>query len=275
MSLDVGLIPREELVAGQNNVQQDVDKKSERNSLEMDVHTAGQTESSLSEDLDFSARPSMEVASNVVYQSTDSTRESLDGKIEPQSIVERVSGQEAGLHSDSGRDSTEAQLINDMEALELQRQEEIHGYIERIDALQAKLQYLSRESAESAKKAASVAPSGSIEKKLAEKDEQIALLLDEGQKLSRTELKHMTVIKGLRSKTVENDREVSEAKKRVERLEKEKTALAERLKRAEVAERQSNQRQTMFLQAQKEAETLRSERNARKRDNRGAESSIS
>lgn len=184
--------------------------------------------------------------------STDSTSSAMLGQ-----SFESPRQSTDGIVDDSVKQRTE------MENLELQRQEEIHGYIERIDALQAKLQYLSRESAESARKAASTAPPNSIEKKMADKDQQIALLLEEGQKLSKTELKHMTVIKNLRSKASDNDKEATEAKKKAERLDSEKKSLADRLKRAEAAEKLSNQRQKMLTQAQKDIETLTTERNAK------------
>lgn len=155
------------------------------------------------------------------------------------------------------------QSISEENASDQLRQEEIHGYIERIDALQAKLQYLSKESASSARKAASAAPPGTLEKKLAEKDEQIALLLEEGQKLSKTELKHMTVIKKLRSKAMEVEKQSVEDRKCIERLEKENLLLMERLRHADVIERQSTERQQLLIQLQKEIEVTRAERDAK------------
>ncbi len=137
------------------------------------------------------------------------------------------------------------------------RDEEIQTYIERIDSLQAKLLYLAKESAEGAKKAAADAPAGSMEMKLAEKDEQIALLMEEGQKLSKAELKHMTVIKRLRAKTGEAEKESKLSKDRLERLENENASLKERLSRAEAAERQTNEKQKRITQLEKEKENLR------------------
>jgi TATA element modulatory factor len=157
---------------------------------------------------------------------------------------------------------TEVKKQQNDEISDLQRQEEIHGYIERIDALQAKLQYLARESAESARKAAATA-STSAEKKLAEKDEQIALLMEEGQKLSKTELKHMTIIKKLRAKTAEVEKENADSKKRLEKADKEKALISERLKRTEAAEKLSLERQKMVAQLQKDNEALTAERDAK------------
>lgn len=143
------------------------------------------------------------------------------------------------------------------------REEEIHGYIERIDALQAKLQYLARESSENARKAATAAPSDSFAKKLAEKDEQIALLMEEGQKPSNTELKHMTVIKKLRAKAVESERAANDLNKRIEKVEKENVALNERIRRADGIERQLNERQKQVSQMQKDMEAIKAERDAK------------
>lgn len=154
------------------------------------------------------------------------------------------------------------QQQSDEEISDLQRQEEIHGYIERIDALQAKLQYLARESAESARKAAAIS-STNAEKKLAEKDEQIALLMEEGQKLSKTELKHMTVIKKLRAKIAEAEKENVDSKKKLEKADKEKALILERLKRTEAAEKLSLERHKMVAQLQKENEALAAERDAK------------
>jgi chromosome segregation ATPase len=154
--------------------------------------------------------------------------------------------------------SREQQILADAD-----REEEIHGYIERIDALQAKLQYLAQESAEKARKAGAEAPAGTLEKNLAEKDEQIALLMEEGQKLSKTELKHMTAIKKLRAKSQESERATADVAKKMEKLEKENSDLAERLKAAEAAQKQVGEKQRQVDQLRKENDKLRSERDSR------------
>jgi TATA element modulatory factor len=193
----------------------------------------------------------------------------------PKTVIEAITSKAEGGHSSEGPSvrgveastteyaATSNQQQSDLEISDLQRQEEIHGYIERIDALQAKLQYLSRESAESARKAAAAASSGSTEKKLAEKDEQIALLMEEGQKLSKNELKHMTIIKKLRAKAAESEKETVEFKQKLERADKEKADLLERFKRVEATERQSTERQKILTQLQKDIETISAERDAK------------
>lgn len=155
------------------------------------------------------------------------------------------------------------QLRTDNEISELQRQEEIHDYVEKIDALQSKLGYLAKEAAEAARTASGSAPSGSSEKKLAEKDEQVALLMEEGQKLSKKELTHMTTIKKLRMKVAENSKDVIDAKVAQEKAERELAIVTEKLKRAEGAERRLAERQKQIAQLQKDKDSLKEERDSR------------
>lgn len=196
-------------------------------------------------------------------QSIDSVRShATHSRIQSRSSIEPV---ESG-NSNESPDTAEtllAQLKSDYETSELQRQEEVHGYIERIDALQAKLQYLAKESAESAKKASNDATSGSLEKKLADKDEQIALLMEEGQKLSKKELNQLTTIKKLRAKAQEDNRELAEARRQQEQAEKDAAVIADRLKRAEGAEKRVAEKQKIIIQAQKDMDSLRAQRDAR------------
>jgi len=155
------------------------------------------------------------------------------------------------------------QLQSDFETSELHRQEEVHSYIERIDALQAKLQYLAKESAESARKVSNSAPSGSLEKKLADKEEQVALLMEEGQKLSKKELAHLTTIKKLRAKVQEDAKDLAEAKRKQEKAEKDAAFAFERLRRAEGSEKRVVEKQRIISQLQKEIDTLKSERDSK------------
>ncbi|TGO69736.1 hypothetical protein BOTNAR_0007g00170 [Botryotinia narcissicola] len=156
-----------------------------------------------------------------------------------------------------------SQLQSDYETSELQRQEEVHGYIERIDALQAKLKYLAKESLESANNAKTTAPSGSLEKKLVEKEQQVILLMEEGQALSKKELTHMTTIKKLRAKILEDNKELVEIKKKQEKAEKEAASLAERLKRAEGVEKSLGERNNVINRLRKELDAVKIERDTK------------
>ena len=112
-------------------------------------------------------------------------------------------------------------------------QEELHGYLERIDALQSKLAYLASTAARDAHAAAEEADNGSLKKKLAEKDEKIAQLLEEGQKLSANEIKALGSVRTLRARLQEDEKAKAELKKRLETIDHEITEAKERTRRAE------------------------------------------
>ncbi|KAI9801951.1 MAG: hypothetical protein M1825_003006 [Sarcosagium campestre] len=153
-----------------------------------------------------------------------------------------------------------AQLKADYETAELQRQDEMHTYVERIDALHSKVQYLSKDSAEAARNAVSSATSGSTEKKLAEKDEQIALLIEEGTNLSKSEMKYLGTIKKLRAKIAEGEKASSDARKKQDQAEKEAREAKEKLKRVEAAEKRANDRLRLLAKVEKEVITVKAER---------------
>jgi hypothetical protein len=199
-------------------------------------------------------RVSIDSISSAQRQSTDSSRAAV--------VSDNTDGANAASKN-AGATVTVLETTTESEEVELQRQGEIHDYIERIDALQAKLQYLAKESAEAARKAAAGAPSSSLERKLAEKDEQIALLMEEGQKLSKTELKHITTIKKLRAKTSESEKDALEATRRAERADKGKANALERAKRADASERQLNDRNKIIIQLQRDLDNMKAERDAK------------
>ncbi len=142
--------------------------------------------------------------------------------------------------------------------------EEMYTYIEKIDALQAKLQYLTKEAAASAHDAAAAAKAGSMEKKLSEKDEKIALLMEEGQKLSKTEMQHLMMIKNLRSQAAESVKSQSNVKSRAEKAEASLSSAGQRASRAEAAMRRAEENLEVSLNADRDAEALRIERDALK-----------
>ena len=156
-----------------------------------------------------------------------------------------------------------SQMRADYEVSELRRQEETHDYLERIDALQAKLQYLTKEAAEAAKNALSEAKPGSIEHKLAEKDEKISLLIDEGQKLSHTELKHMSMIKKLHAKVAEDQLRLDDIKKVSDKYEKAARDAQERVRRIENNERLAADKTKAISKLEKELENTRKDRDAK------------
>ncbi|KAJ5637492.1 hypothetical protein N7490_007371 [Penicillium lividum] len=151
---------------------------------------------------------------------------------------------------------------SDEQTAELERQEEIHGYIERIDALQSKLKYLAKEAAESAKYAAASASPGSVKKQLLEKDEKIAMLLEEGQKLSKSEMDHRTVIKKLRQQLVDSTKDQTDMKKRNDKLERDFANSEARAKRAEAAEKRAIESLSSQTKSTKDFDAVLNERNA-------------
>lgn len=162
---------------------------------------------------------------------------------------------------DDDVDATILQLKSDHKAAESRWQEEMHGYIERIDALQSKLKYLAKDAAESAKKAAASAEPGTVERQLLEKDEKVALLLDEGQKLSKSEFDHRTVIKKLRQQLAENSKSQNETARKQEKLERDLASFEARAKRAEAAEKKANESLASQMKVTRDLESVTTDRN--------------
>lgn len=102
-----------------------------------------------------------------------------------------------------------AELEKTLEEIQTQHQEELHNQVEQVDALQAKLQYLAREASETARKDVSSAAAGTLERKLAEKDQQVAQLMEEGNKLAGNEQKLRAVIKKLRTQITADEKELN------------------------------------------------------------------
>lgn len=149
--------------------------------------------------------------------------------------------------------------------IQIQHQEEIHSYVERIDALEAKLQFLAREASDSARKAALAAPPGSLEKKLAEKDEMIAQLMEEGKNLASTEQKHRSILKKLRAKAAEDEKALNTLQAAKNKSDKELETLRVRARRADELEKAHDGLQKRLDQTQKELGVLRPE--VRSKDN--------
>lgn len=141
-----------------------------------------------------------------------------------------------------------------------EHREELNSHLERIDALQSKLTYLSQQLASSAKAASSGSEVTPADKKLAEKDAQISALMEEGQKLSKTEMKHMTTIKRMRQKNLETDREITNLKQRLSKAEKSIAEQIERTRRAEASEKAAQDKLKVVARIEKDIELLSSER---------------
>lgn len=141
-----------------------------------------------------------------------------------------------------------------------EHREELNSHLERIDALQSKLTYLSQQLASSAKAASSGAEATPADKKLAEKDAQIAALMEEGQKLSKTEMKHLGTIKKMRTKAQETDKEIDTLKLRLSKAEKSIREQTDRAKRAEASEKAAQEKLKVVARIEKDIELIREER---------------
>ncbi|KAI7612379.1 hypothetical protein KC319_g20311, partial [Hortaea werneckii] len=177
---------------------------------------------------------------NPARVSTESPRPSIDAPIEQEGTTPSRAENGDGTKSTAELQTEMERMRDEHATAEKQRQEEMHAYLEKIDALQAKLQYLAKETVAAAKEANASTSSSTELAQLAEKDERIALLMEEGEKLSKTELRHLQTIKKLRTKQAEEEKAAADVKKRVERAEKAETELKQRLRRAESAERQAS-----------------------------------
>lgn len=218
--------------------------------LNLDVPNEGSSaRPSLDSRGSFSSRPSLDLARDVATTS----------------VSPKLNGAESDMGSTAPNQYEEAiqQMRSDYEASEIRRQEENHAYLERIDALQSKLQYLTKEAAEIAKTNLSKAQPGSTDHKLTIKDEKIALLMEEGHKLSQTELKHMSVIKNMRNKSIEDAKQLADAKRIAAKHERSAREAHEKAKRAELAEKRASERTKSLPKLERELDTLRIDRDAK------------
>lgn len=141
-------------------------------------------------------------------------------------------------------------------------QDEINGYLERIDALQRNMQILTKESLARAKEIKADAEATPVEKQLAEKDEKIALLVEEGTKLTRSEMQYRNIIKKLRSETVTLTKDQTAARQRAQKAESSISALEARARKAEADAKQRAQELTNASKDTSSVAEITRERNA-------------
>ncbi|EME49529.1 hypothetical protein DOTSEDRAFT_120006 [Dothistroma septosporum NZE10] len=145
-------------------------------------------------------------------------------------------------------------------AAEAQWQEEMRAHMERIDALQAKLTYLANETVAAAKKANAFTKSGTLEEQVAEKDERIALLMEEGEKLSKNDMKHLQTIRKLRGKAADDERRAADLSKRLERAREVEVELKASLRKADVAGRHANEKTKQIVAIEEQVGELKVDR---------------
>lgn len=196
--------------------------------------------------VDSSTRPSM-----------DMTPDSMSS---PRASIDAPNGSSSYSKSAAELEIEMEQMREDHAYAEKQRQEEMHIYMEKIDALQAKLSYLAKETLAAAKEANASASAGSDEAELAEKNEQIAMLMHEGEKLSKTELKHMQTIKKLRARTGEADKSGRELQRKLDLLQRAESDLKQKVRRSEAAERQAIEKVKQITGIERQVDELRVDR---------------
>ncbi|KAI0997497.1 hypothetical protein K3495_g10690 [Podosphaera aphanis] len=150
-------------------------------------------------------------------------------------------------------------LNSDLLTAEAQRQKEKFDYVERIDALESKLRFLATETAESARISGAEASKGSLEKKLADKELQVALLLKEGQLLSKKEIDHLAIIKKLRGKISEDGKEVILLKKSLEAANTDAAISTERWKKMQSFEKEVDDKQKIIARQWQDIKLLQTE----------------
>ncbi|KAF2153109.1 hypothetical protein K461DRAFT_285960 [Myriangium duriaei CBS 260.36] len=149
-----------------------------------------------------------------------------------------------------------AQMRKEREDSDKQKQEDMDTVLERIDALQAKLQYLAKESVAAAREANADTERGSTEHTISEKDEKIALLMEEGVALSKTEMRHLATIRKLNAKATTEERTAADLRKDVARLKQSESALRTRIARLEQNERTNTDDLQRLSKAELELTTL-------------------
>lgn len=154
----------------------------------------------------------------------------------------------------------ETAVSKEIDQLKAAHHLEIQEYVERIDSIESKLQYLAKSAAESAKQTANAAVPGSIESKLSGKDERIALLMEEGQKLAAGEQKYRTIIKKLRQQLAESEKQGEELRKSKDKVVTEVEALRTQLNNNEEKEKLQEEARKVTAGLQKQIDGLKKEK---------------
>ena len=155
------------------------------------------------------------------------------------------------------------QLRLTYDAAERQKQEDENQYLEQIENLQAKLQFMAQEASSDAKRASAAPGADDVQQLLAQKEEKLALLVEEGLKLSRNELKLRNSIKKLKSTVTENEKSINAAGRTETKLKDEIANLRGKMNVLETAERENANRVRSLDAAQLEIHRLRVEAKAK------------
>ncbi|KAK4934481.1 hypothetical protein LTR66_015595 [Elasticomyces elasticus] len=143
-------------------------------------------------------------------------------------------------------------------------QDEASAYLERIDALQRNLQILTKQAIDDAKNARAKEDISGHDRQLAEKDEKIALLIEEGTKLGKNELTLRTAIKKLRSEHVTTSKDHQASRKRALKAEDDLSMMRSKIADVESASKTKDGQIAALSTSAVDAEAIRQERNALK-----------
>lgn len=149
------------------------------------------------------------------------------------------------------------QLKAEHQEAESRWREDLHGYIERIDSLQSKLKYLSEDAVQSARSSASSAEPDSLERKVYEKEERIAALMEEGQKLSKLDFDNREAIKKYRRTIVEQERADAEKERQLEDAQRQLSQTRDAVSRLEKATRRDSSRLSSLAKTEQELASTR------------------
>lgn len=131
-------------------------------------------------------------------------------------------------------------LSGDLQECELRRVEEAHVSAERISALEARLAYFSNEKVTETWQVVQASGSTADEKLVAEKDKRIALLLSEGDALSKKEMTHLANLKKLRARVADLEGLIGTSLKAVEKADNESTVMKREIKTLQETLRQKD-----------------------------------
>lgn len=138
-------------------------------------------------------------------------------------------------------------------------QMETHRLVEQVDALQAKLQYLTKDASLSRKKYVTESAPDTVERKLAEKDEKIYLLMEEGRTMAVTEQRHRNAIKKLKAELLSTEKFATIHQENYEHVQAKVKALQARVVRLDELEHAYIESQRQLSNARSELESLQSE----------------
>ena len=179
--------------------------------------------------------------------STDDQRPSTESGV----VVQPVDPDAASLNAQIDHEKSLSSL-----------QDEINGYLERIDALHRNLQILTHETIARTRDIKNASDSMPMDKQLAEKDEKIALLIEEGTKLTKGEMQYRNVIKKLRLQVVTSNKDQEAVRARAEKAEKSVSSTELRARKAESESRQNREQLNALTKSSSDVTLITKERNA-------------